>query len=518
MFVAGRAYRSVVEVLDDTAERYPHWPAVESYDRTLTYAALRHASETVATEMRRRLIGDEQRVAVVAPMSNDCVAEMCGVMRAGAAYLIVDNAMPSQYLRTIVAEASPRAMVGRASDLDEVGDVGVPRIPTVTDRRGESSGVPLPDEDGLATVIYTSGSTGAPKGVMITHRGLLNLAGAASDEFSLSHQDRILSLAPPSFSASLEEVFPAMVAGATVVFPRDRRIAVWPGALIDEMTKSRITVVELQTLVWRRLIDWVAAENVRLPDSLRLVIVGGERLNTASLKAWTEISDIPIVHVYGPTECTATVTYARLDIPHIVAGDRSVPIGRPIRGTDIYILDDNQRVVRGAGQGELWVSGDSLARGYLGRPRETVEAFRPHSHGARVYRTGDRVWRSHDGSLTFLGRCDDQVKVNGVRIEPAHVEAVLQAHSDVREVIVRSYLGEDGSGSLVAYVSLAPDADVTTKDLRLHLAASMPSSMIPERIMVIPELPMTAFGKIDRARLPNPFRDSERLGAFDVES
>ena len=508
MLVAGRTYQSMVEVLDDTAGRYPDWPAVESRHRTLTYAALRRASGTVATELSRLLIGDEQRVAVVAPMSNDCVVEMCGVMRAGAAYLIVDNAMPSQYLRTLVAEASARALVGRASDLDEAGDVGVPRIPTVIDGRGESPGVPLPCEDGLATVIYTSGSTGAPKGVMITHRGLLNLAGAAADEFSLSHQDRILSLAPPSFSASLEEVFPAMVAGATVVFPRDRRIAASPPALIDELTMSRITVVELQTLVWRRLIDWVCAENARLPRSLRLVIVGGERLSRTSLKAWAEISDIPIVHVYGPTEYTATVTYGRLNIPHIVAGDGGAPIGRPIRGTAVYLLDGSERVVRGAAHGELWVSGDSLARGYLGRPRETAEAFRPHSHGARIYHTGDRVQRGHDGSLTFLGRCDEQVKVNGVRIEPAHVEAVLQAHADVREVMVRSHVGEDGSGCLVAYVSLVPDADVTTKDLRLHLAAAMPSSMIPEWILIVPELPMTAFGKIDRARLPDPFQDA----------
>lgn len=507
VFVAGRTCRSVVELLDDTAERYPHWPAVESQDRSLTYAALRRVSGAIAAELSRRLIGDEQRVAVVAPMSNDCVAEMCGVMRAGGAYVVVDNTMPSQYLRELVQDASARAMVGRASDLDEVGDVGVPRIPTALDDRSESSSLPLPHEDGLATVIYTSGSTGIPKGVMITHRGLLNLAAAASDEFRLSHQDRVLCLAPPSFSASLEEVFPAMVAGATVVFPSDRRIAASTRALIDELARSRITVVELQTLVWQRLIDWVCSQNVALPSSLRLVIVGGERMNTASLKSWAEISDVPIVHVYGPTECTATVTYARLDIPHLVAEGRNVPIGRPIRGTDVYLLDGNERIVSGAGEGELWVSGDSLARGYLGRLRETAEAFRPHPRGARIYRTGDRVRRGGDGSLTFLGRGDHQVKVNGMRIEPAHVEAVLQAHTAVREVFVHSVTGKNGHGRLVAYVSLVPDADVTIKDLRLHLAASMPSGMLPERILVVPELPMTAFGKIDRAKLPNPFQE-----------
>jgi amino acid adenylation domain-containing protein len=354
--------------------------------------------------------------------------------------------------------------------------------------------------DDLAYLVATSGTTGTPRIVEVPHRAIANHACAIKNAFGLQPGDRVLQLASPGFDVQLEEVLPTLVAGATLVVP-DRSGLLGLDELISTVERQAVTVLNLPSPLWR---DWLLAIDARLvgvPASLRLLVVGSDRVLPEDLLSWSALTGARprLVQAYGVTEATIT------SLLHVVAEDagpeEATVIGRPLRNVEAHVLNP-----RGAQQpigvpGELYLGGVALARGYHDDPEATQAAFGPHTFApkTRLYRTGDRVVRRPDGALRFLGRLDDQVKVRGVRIEPEEVAAHLRAHPGVREAVAALR-----SGALAAWVVPACDPAPAAHSLHAYMAERLPAAAVPATYTLLPALPRTAHGKLDWSALPPP--------------
>jgi amino acid adenylation domain-containing protein len=344
--------------------------------------------------------------------------------------------------------------------------------------------------DSLAYLMYTSGSTGVPKGVEITHRNLVNLLLAMGEEPGISAQDTVLAVTTVSFDIAALELFGPLVAGATVALAI-RNAAIDGGYLSELIARLRPTVMQGTPATFRLLLEagWRG-------DSQLRVLCGGETLPQSLAEGLIPLT-AELWNVYGPTETTIWSTVHR-----VRSAVRGVPIGRPIANTTVQILDEYERLVPLGLPGELCIAGAGVARGYRGRPAQTAERFRPGRHGSgRLYRTGDLArWRS-DGELEHLGRLDHQLKIHGVRIEPAEIEAVLTTHPAVCEAAVTALPDANGLPQLVAYVA-CPGVTPTPADLRHWLADRLPTPFVPSHYLTLPALPRTPNNKLDRNALP----------------
>ncbi|TKK87203.1 amino acid adenylation domain-containing protein [Herbidospora galbida] len=447
--------------------------AVRSDHGTLTYRELNERADALAARLRAAGVRRDDVVGVRVPRSPDMVVAMLGVQRAGAAVLPLDPGHPAGRNAWVIANAGAKLVIDDLDDLD-----GLPG--------GPESGPVGTEPDALAYVIYTSGSTGRPKGVAVPHRGIRNRVMWAVERFGIGPGDRMLQKTAITFDAAMWEVFAPLVCGAEVVLapPGAERD---PAVMAASVARHGVTILQAVPSVWRHLADELR------PGSLRLLFSAGEPLTR-------ELADrlpAPVVNTYGPTECSIDVTaWAR-------AGEtgETVPIGLPLDNTGIHVLDDGLRPVPIGVPGELCVSGENLARGYLGLPRRTAESFVPHRDGGRLYRTGDVVRRDADGVLHFLGRRDHQVKIRGVRVEPGEVEAVLAGHEGVASGVVVARPGPDGRPRLIGYVV---PRDGMPADLADYLLARLPAPYVPSVFVEIDRLPLTTTGKTDRNALPDP--------------
>ncbi|GAB1510344.1 amino acid adenylation domain-containing protein [Actinophytocola sp. KF-1] len=446
---------------------------------TLTFAELAAAVTATAAALVAEGVRADTPVAVALHRTPDWIVALLAVLRAGGAFVPLDPAQPAARRERILADSG--ATVGITVD-----------APLGTDvrwlRPGARAAAALPEvaPEQLAYVLYTSGSTGEPRGVAVTHRGLANLVRWHRRAYDLGPGERVSHLAGLGFDAIVEEIFPALAAGATVHLAPDEARATAP-AVRDWLCAQGITVAFVATPVAELLfgLDWPAGY------ALRHLMTGGDRL-TRRPPAGLPFT---VTNQYGPTENTVVATAG----PVSPDGAGLPDIGTAIDGVGTLVLDARLRPVPAGVPGELCLTGESLARGYHGRPDATRAAFTT-VDGVRVYRTGDRVRQRQDGTLEFLGRLDDQVKVRGVRIEPAEVEAALVAHPAVRAAAV---LVHPDRKRLVGY--LVPAAGpVDTRALADDLGRVLPSVMVPALWQQLDRLPLTANGKVDRAALPAP--------------
>jgi acyl-coenzyme A synthetase/AMP-(fatty) acid ligase/acyl carrier protein len=341
-------------------------------------------------------------------------------------------------------------------------------------------------------VIYTSGSTGRPKGVVVTHAGLANLSAAEVDQFLVRAGDRVLEFSSPSFDASVLELCMSLPAGAALVVPP-------PGPLLGEqlaavLSDRRVTHALIPPVALATVPDEVAAG---VPE-FRCVIVGGDACPVGLVTRWAP--GRRMINAYGPTESTVVSTWSQP-----LAPNKTPPIGRPIWNTRAYVLDRALRPVPIDVPGELYVTGEGLARGYLSRPGLTAERFVANPFGepgSRMYRTGDVVRWSTDGELQFVGRADAQVKIRGFRVEPGEIEVLLRGYSDVEEAVVVAREDQSGTKRLVAYVTPVTGAIPDPSRLRTHVAAALPDYMVPSAFVLLDQLPLTSNGKLDRKALP----------------
>ena len=499
---------SVAAVISRHARTVPGSLAVIDDAARLTFGELDRRASSMAYALRSRIAGSRRIVAICAPSSWQFVVAVLATWKAGAAYLPIDTGTPRSRTEAILTDAHP----GLALRPEAGGSLGVTGVPEASIEQllqeGEAGGsAEMPGSAAelnlsqAAAVIYTSGSSGTPKGVAITHANLANLARAAGHEMRLDSRDVFLQVAQPAFSAALEELFPVLAAGGAAAIPRDRARLASVSGMLAELRETEATVVELITPFYRVMGEELERAALALPASLRLVVVGGERSTLGDARRWLGLG-ADIVHVYGPTETTATATYYRVG-PEARTGAASdpLPIGTAILDTRVHVLGPRLEPVRQGETGEIYVAGASVAHGYLGRAALTAERFvaDPCSAGpgARMYRTGDLGLVRADGRMEFSGRSDSQFKIRGYRVEPAEIERTIEKHAAVSQAVVVPVDGVNGSRGILAYV-MARSA-VTEQDIISFTAEHLPDYMVPRQVMVAADLPLTAHGKIDRA-------------------
>ncbi|MEA2605210.1 MAG: hypothetical protein QOF89_6202 [Acidobacteriota bacterium] len=499
------------------AARTPEAVAVEHEGMGTTYRELEERSNRLARFLRRLGVGPETVVGVAADRSSELMTGLLATLKAGGAYLPLDPDYPPERLAWMLEDAGASLLLTRrhlASRWPEVRTVLLDGGEWEAEDSAPLSGEIKPGH--AAYVLYTSGSTGRPKGVVVEHRSLAAYTLDAAAAYGLAPGERALQFASISFDTSAEEIYPALVTGATLVLRPESMLDSIP-RFLAELDRLGITVLNLPTAYWHELAGGL--EGRALPWGLRRVILGGERALPEALVQWRQGATghpARLVNTYGPTETTIVVT--RHELADVEDPAMGIPIGRPIPGARVYVVDPRLQPVPPGVAGELLVGGTGLSRGYLGRPDLTAAAFAPDPFGEipgnRLYRTGDLVRFRSGGVLEFLGRIDGQVKIRGFRVETGEIESALTAHPRVRTAAVTLREDAPGSPGLVAYVVPAgePGSEPpTTSELRRFLAGRLPEHMMPAAFMILESLPLTGSGKVDRRALPRPDGERPRL-------
>ncbi|SIO90369.1 non-ribosomal peptide synthetase [Nocardiopsis sp. JB363] len=473
------------------ALRAPDRVAVVDSRGGTTYGELLTAAETLAAWLPHRAGGT--RVAVRLPRSSHLVTAMLAALRVGV-YLPVPPQVPDERVRTIYAQAPPDVVI---ADDDPCLPVGVPLIVPGSAGDDRHLAHPLPCPDDLAYVVFTSGTSGEPKGVEVEQGALAGHLRVVADRFAYGERDRVLLFASPSADVHIEQALAPLVRGAAVVV-REHEPVPDPQEFLDLLRGERVTVANLPAGYWRRLAD-VEAPPSRIPD-LRLMVVGSDVMPTEHARSWlTGVgAEAELANAYGPTETVITASTHGVSTDEASSGDSSVPLGTALGERTLHVLDESMRpVTRPGAIGELCVSG-LLARGYANAPGRTAERFvpSPFAHGGRLYRTGDRVRLTERGEPVFLGRGDRQVKVNGFRVEPAEIEALVVQVPGVADCAVVD-LGADTPHRLALLVAPAAFDRVRPKDVRDALGARLDQALLPGRIHVVDALPVTDRGVFD---------------------
>ncbi|MFI6685146.1 amino acid adenylation domain-containing protein [Streptomyces sp. NPDC050485] len=501
------------ELFARQAARTPDAVALVCADERLSYAELNARANALAHHLIALGAGPERTVALALPRTPDAVAALFAVLKTGAAYLPVDPEQPAERIAFLLADARPALALTTAAAqlpadpgvhvvaLDDPGTVqALAQAPTrdITDAdRRAPIGPHTP-----AYVLYTSGSTGAPKGVVIEHGALANLFHDHVQDIYRPEAERVGDFkaglsAALSFDTSWVTLL-CMVAGhETHLLTDDVRRD--PEAMVEYVHTRRLDFLDVTPTYAEQLLAAGLLDEGRHRPAV--VALGGEAAGEELWRTLRETSSVRAYNLYGPTECTVDTLGCRL-------ADSAQPvIGRPLRNTRAYVLDDRLRPVPIGFPGELYLAGAPLARGYLHRPALTAERFVACPFGApgeRMYRTGDRVRRRADGQVEYLGRTDDQVKIRGFRIEPGEIAAALTAHPDVTQAAVTVREDSPGLKRLVAHFVPAPGAPVGPSELRKHLAATLPDYMVPAAFVPLDALPLTPHGKLDQRALPAP--------------
>ncbi|MEU6200233.1 amino acid adenylation domain-containing protein [Streptomyces sp. NPDC047061] len=488
---------TVPEAVAVRAARSPRSIAIEHEGAVWTYAQLDERAELISRHLAEQGVGAEDFVVLALPRSPVLVAAMLAVFKAGAAIVPVDPGYPPQRIAHMLHDTSPVSVITDATTGPRL-PAGPPHL--LLDAAGRPAGAepgagpqaaaPAPEQS--AYVIYTSGSTGTPKGVVVPHRGLRNLVADRIDRYGIGAGSRVLQLVSPSFDVAMGDIWPVLCAGGTLVLAPDG---------------NALSAEDLAGLLRSRRVTHMGAPPVHLAQlsaeglaDLRVLMTGGEVLPAETLARW--LPGREVFNEYGVTEASVTsLVSAPLD------GSVPAPIGLPVANTRAFVLDASMTPVLPGVEGELYIGGAGLARGYLRRPGLTAERFLPCPFGppgSLMYRTGDLVrWRA-DGVLAYVGRADDQVKLRGFRIELGEIEAVLARHEQVDAAVATVSESRPGQRQLVAHVVAAPGRAPDPAELRAFAAGFLPAYMVPAAVVALDALPVTPNGKVDRQALPVP--------------
>ncbi|WP_234425521.1 non-ribosomal peptide synthetase, partial [Streptomyces kebangsaanensis] len=522
----GRPDQTLVDLFEAQAARTPGAVAVTCGTEHLDYATLDARAGRLAHRLAELGAAPERFVALALPRSCDQVVAILAVLKTGAAYLPIDPASPAERIGRLLADAAPVTLVTTTGTAARADGTGVPVLllddPDVgadLARRPATGPAPArrPLPESPAYAIYTSGSTGRPKGVVIPHANVVRLFTRTSHWFGFGADDVWTMFHSYAFDFSVWELWgPLLHGGRLVVVPDETARS--PEDFLRLLADERVTVLNQTPSAFYPLIRADAEHpetGARL--ALRTVIFGGEALDTGRLADWWTrhpASAPRLVNMYGITETTVHVTHAPLD-PATAADGPASPIGVAIPDLRVYVLDADLAPVPPGATGEMYVAGEGLARGYLGRPGLTATRFLADpfgTAGSRMYRTGDRAkWRA-DGTLEYLGRADAQVKIRGYRIEPGEIEAALHTHPGVAEAAVGVFEDTSGTRRLVAHVVGSGGAVPAAAGLRAHLERLLPAHMVPAAYVPMDALPLTVNGKLDRRALPAPGPDGYAAG------
>jgi amino acid adenylation domain-containing protein len=494
------------ELFQWQARRTPDAVALVFQDQHLTYRQLDQKANQLAHHLRKLGVGPDVLVAICLERSLEMIVGLLGILKAGGAYVPLDAMYPKERLAFMLGDTQARVLLTQNKLLPSLPQGAAKIVCLDADSAAIQSNADTNPAvnvaaDNLAYVIYTSGSTGEPKGVLVPHRGVMRLVCGA--QFAKFGPNRVyLQMAPISFDASTLEIWAPLLHGGRCVVHPDQLST--PGELGQILRQHNVTTLWLTSSLFNLIIEQDAAALGGLDE----LLIGGEALSVAHVRRALELlPNTQIINGYGPTEST---TFACCyPIPRTLAADLpSIPIGRPISNTRVFILDSYGQPVPIKIPGELHIGGDGLARGYLNRPELTAERFiadpfDPTGTG-RLYRTGDVARWMPDGNLEFIGRADRQIKMRGFRIELGEIESVLHQHPQIREAAVLAW-DHEGDKRLAAYVTLKSPGSLSESAVHEFLSGKLPAYMVPAAIVILEQFPLTPSGKLDRSALVRPF-------------
>ncbi|MEU9703753.1 amino acid adenylation domain-containing protein [Streptomyces sp. NPDC047981] len=494
---SGYPDRCLHELFAEVAREHPDRPAVVAGDTRLTYAELDAAADRLAHELAGRGVGPEVPVGICLPGGAEMVTAMLAILKAGGAYVPLDPGYPAERLAYLFRDSGVPVLLTSSALAPGLPPTGA-QVLLIDELRPAAVTGPPPArtvQDNLAVLVYTSGSTGTPKASMVTHRGLVRLVRAAG-EHTFGDAATVAQHHSISFDAAQNELWQTLLSGAC--------LAVRPGDFrsVDELDKF-LRDHEVEAMSFSAgFFHAVADTDPGILAGLRRVVVGGEALSAPHCaRVLDRLPDLRIVNAYGPTECSVTATC--FPVERDGRPGRTVPVGRPTADTRVYLLDRDLHVVPVGVTGEAYLAGDGVCRGYRDRPAMTAERFLPDPFGkpgSRMYRTGDLMRRRADGTLEFVGRTDDQVKLRGYRIELGEIEQALAEHPDVARAAVIVREDQPGRRRLVGYVVSEQDP----AELTAYLTARLPEYMVPAALVRLERIPLTPHGKVDRRALPEP--------------
>lgn len=486
----------------------PNQTALIYKQQQISYQELDEKSTQLALYLQQLSISFDQIVGVCLTRSPQMIIAVLAVLKSGAAYLPLDSSYPDERLQFMLTDSQAKYLLTESAlqqRLSQYSQEATCQMILLDDQRQQQidANQSLLEDvtpQNLAYVIYTSGSTGQPKGVMIEHHSVVNHNQAVIKAYQLTADDRVMQFSAMSFDIFVEEVFPTLISGATLVLLEDQ-VFTDLGYLKQVIKDQQISLINLPTAYWNLLVD------ESLPETqLKRVVIGGEKVEAESYQRWISNNpDIDVINTYGPTETTV------ISLLHHIDRERSpsqpIALGKPLANTRAYVLDENQQPLPIGIAGELHTAGEGVARGYLHQPALTAEKFiaDPFSKqpGQRLYKTGDKVRWLADGNLEYIGRIDQQVKIRGFRVELGEIESLLATYKGVKQAIVVTRLFQ-GSQQLIAYLQpIAEDKTVTIDSIKQKLSKSLPEYMVPAIIVMLPELPLTTHGKVDRNALAN---------------
>jgi syringomycin synthetase protein SyrE len=521
--------RCIHLLFEEQVDRNPRAVAVVFEDASLTYAELDERANRLAHYLLGRGIKPDDRVAICVERGLDMVVGLLGVLKAGGAYVPLDPAYPTDRLSYMLNDCAPVALLshGASHAAVDAAIAGLTTPPPVIDldtgilpwnqlpvRRVAPSALGLTSRH-LAYVIYTSGSTGRPKGVMIEHRGLIAVRLAYQQPYGLRADLTHLQMASMSFDVFTADVIRSLTfGGKLVICPRLSTLD--PGALYDALRRHSIGIAEFVPVALAQLTNHLERTGSDL-SFMERVICSSDLWSAEDCRRLRRVCgpDVRILNSYGATEATIDSTFFEVENDPI-PGATTVPIGRPMLNTRIYVLDLGMKPVPQGVVGEMWIGGPGIARGYLNRPELTAERFvaSPFVDGDRLYKTGDQVRYLPDGTIEFLGRSDFQVKVRGFRIELGEIEARLAQYPTIQRVVVLAREDTPGDKRLVGYFTAT--AEVRLALLRAHLSAALPEYMVPSGYVQLEGMPVNANGKLDRNALPAPGEADYPLHSYQV--
>ncbi|MEH2064602.1 MAG: non-ribosomal peptide synthetase [Nostoc sp.] len=500
------------QLFEAQVEKTPDAVALIFNNQHLTYRDLNSRANQLAQHLQTLGVGAEILVGICIERSLEMVVALLAILKAGGAYVPLDPGYPQERLAFMLSDTQVSVLLTQ-KEL-------VAKLPThtalvicldadwnaITPNKKENLSTSV-TADNLAYVMYTSGSTGTPKGVSVIHRGVVRLV-KETNYAHLTAEEIILQLAPISFDASTFEIWGCLLnGGRLVIYPPHTPSLEELGQIIQQY---QVTTLWLTAGLFHLIVD----EKIDALKSLRQLLAGGDVLSVPHVQKFFQTVDkCQLINGYGPTENTTFTCCHPITAP--LQPDVSIPIGRPIANTQVYILDNNLQPVSIGEAGELYIGGDGLARGYLNRPDLTAEKFIFHSFDSnlatRLYKTGDLARYLQDGKIEFLGRIDNQVKIRGFRIELGEIEREIAQHPDVREIVVLARQDEIGEKLLTAYIVPQYNSSYTHNKLRSFLQQRLPNYMVPSAFVILESLPLTANGKVDRHKLPAPSRERPQL-------
>jgi amino acid adenylation domain-containing protein len=500
------------QLFEAQVEKTPNAVALIFNNQHLTYRDLNSRANQLAQYLQTLGIGAETLVGICIERSLEMVVALLAILKAGGAYVPLDPEYPQERLAFMLLDTQVSILLTQKELVAKLPTHTAFVIcldadwHTIAQNKKENLSTSVTAEN-LAYVMYTSGSTGTPKGVSIIHRGVVRLV-KETNYAHLTAEEIILQLAPISFDASTFEIWGCLLnGGRLVICPPHTPSLEELGQIIQQY---QVTTLWLTAGLFHLIVD----EKIDALKSLRQLLAGGDVLSVPHVQKFLQtVGNCQLINGYGPTENTTFTCCHPITAP--LQPGVSIPIGRPIANTQVYILDNNLQLVSIGEAGELYIGGDGLARGYLNRPDLTAEKFIYHSFDSnlatRLYKTGDLACYLPDGNIEFLGRIDNQVKIRGFRIELGEIEREIAQHPDVREIVVLARQDEIGEKQLTAYIVPHYNSRYTHNKLRSFLQQKLPNYMVPSAFVMLESLPLTANGKVDRHKLPAPSRERPQL-------